>query len=57
MMTRRTAKTRHTARARGMAGVPAAALIAAHRPRPAAVVVADVTAPMLLPGLRPALAR
>lgn len=54
MMNRRTAKTRHNRRANPH-GLPASALIAAHLPLPA--VVSDATAPLLLPGLLPAIAR
>jgi hypothetical protein len=55
MMTRRTAISRHSRRANPH-GTPAARLIAAHRP-PARTAVADGTAPLLLPGLRPCAAR
>ena len=56
IITRRTATNRHTARARGLAGIPAAHFVvpsAPARPVPAAVSWLD-TRPLLLPGLRPA---
>lgn len=55
MMTRpRRAKTRHTARYKGLAAIPASAFITP--PAPAVDWHHDTT-PLLLPGLRPALAR
>jgi hypothetical protein len=50
----RRAKTRHTARSKGLAGIPAAAFITP--PAPAETDWRYDTTPLWLPGLRPALA-